>query len=129
MALLRRQKQCELQQQLNETPEIFRDWKKRSEAQWEKYHGIAGVDIYNHLNPENRFSGALRAKNHVIAGVDVFNHLNPNSTAREASKKDLFEAGYMSLLAADDNDAISCKKQRLQINDLTAQLQSFANTQ
>ena len=50
LALLQRQKQSEIHQQLKETPEILHDWKKRSKDDWEKYHGIAGVDIFNHLN-------------------------------------------------------------------------------
>ena len=51
LALLQRLKLSELHQQLKETPELFHDWRNRSEAQWEKYHGIAGVDVFNHLNP------------------------------------------------------------------------------
>ena len=58
LALLQRQKQSELHQRLKETPELFHDWKKRSEAQWkEELIALQGnaygfSDIYNHLNPE-----------------------------------------------------------------------------
>jgi hypothetical protein len=37
--------------QLNNDPEVIKDWLKRTEAQWEKFYGIAGVDIYNYLHP------------------------------------------------------------------------------
>ena len=48
---------------------------------------------------------------------------------RETSKNEVYEAGYLSLLTAEENKAFPRKKQRLQINDLTTQLQSFANAQ
>ena len=76
LALLRGIKLGELHEQLSENPTLLAVWNKRSKDDWEKYHGLNGVDIYNHLNPQTRLPEALRAKNHVIAGVDVFNHLN-----------------------------------------------------
>ena len=29
----------------------FERWKKRTEAQWKEFYGLAGIDIYNYLNP------------------------------------------------------------------------------
>ena len=82
LALLRNELEItQLAEQLSKKPTLLAVWKKRSKDDWEKYHGLNGVDIYNHLHPKSTFPEALRAKNHVIAGVDVFNHLDPNSTA------------------------------------------------
>jgi hypothetical protein len=48
---------------------------------------------------------------------------------RESSKNDLFEAGSISLLTAEDIEVQARKRQRIEITDLTTQLQSFANAQ
>ena len=48
---------------------------------------------------------------------------------RESSKNDLFEAGSLYLLTAEDVEVQARKKQRFEITDLTTQLQSFANAQ
>ena len=48
---------------------------------------------------------------------------------RESRKNDLFEAGSISLLTGEENDAFPRKKQRMEISDLTTQLQSCANAQ
>ena len=48
---------------------------------------------------------------------------------RESSKNDLFEAGSISLLTAEDVEVQARKRQRIEITDLTTQLQSFANAQ
>ena len=37
--------------QLNSYPEVIEDWKKRTEAQWERLYRDAGIDIYNYLHP------------------------------------------------------------------------------
>ena len=47
----------------------------------------------------------------------------------ESSKNDLFEAGSISLLTGEENDTFPRTKQRMEISDLTTQLQSFANAQ
>ena len=47
-------KLVELRTQLNANPHVIDTWKNRSEAQWERRHGDAGIDIYNHLNAETQ---------------------------------------------------------------------------
>ncbi|KAJ3316509.1 hypothetical protein HDV06_003316, partial [Boothiomyces sp. JEL0866] len=49
--------------------------------------------------------------------------------SRESSKNNLFEAGSISLLTAKDIEIQARKRQRIEISDLTTQLQSFANAQ
>ena len=49
--LLEELNQNELSSQLNE--KSFEKWKNRTKGQWERNYGIAGVDIYNYLNPRS----------------------------------------------------------------------------
>jgi hypothetical protein len=49
--LLKRKGLNNLITELENDPECFEDWKKRTKEDWEKYFGLAGIDIYNYLNP------------------------------------------------------------------------------
>ena len=54
-ALLNRKGLGNLVKEVEDDPQSFEDWKKRTEAQWEKVAGLnAGIDIYNYLNPRRQ---------------------------------------------------------------------------
>ena len=38
--------------ELGSDPECLEDWKIVTEAQWERNYGLAGVQIFNYLNPQ-----------------------------------------------------------------------------
>jgi hypothetical protein len=40
----------ELYNQLQTKPRILAAWKVRTEAQWNEYYGISGIDVYNYLH-------------------------------------------------------------------------------
>ena len=50
LALLRGIKLGELHEQLSENPTLLSVWKNRSKEDWKEFYGIAGVDVFNHLN-------------------------------------------------------------------------------
>ena len=70
----------------------------------------------------------LSLKNTLLKEACVVIGTSPPPT-RESSKNDLFEAGSISLLTAEDVEVQARKRQRFQIDDLTIQLQSFAFSQ
>ena len=51
LALLQRKRLAEVVNQLLEGFTTFEDCKNRSEGQWKEFYGLAGVDVFNHLNP------------------------------------------------------------------------------
>ncbi len=53
LELLHDLQQIELFNQLEQHPRFLMRWKQRTEAQWEKFYGIAGIDIYNYLHPRS----------------------------------------------------------------------------
>ena len=57
--LLERKKLGNLVEELEADPESFEDWKRRTKEDWEKYYGLAGIDIYNYLHPRGQGTDAL----------------------------------------------------------------------
>jgi hypothetical protein len=49
--ILKREELDDLSRKLDKYPECFNDWKHRTKEDWEKYYQLAGIDIYNYLNP------------------------------------------------------------------------------
>ena len=58
--LLKRKKLGNLVEELEADPESFEDWKKMTEAQWKEVAGVlAGIQIYNYLNPRREGTEVL----------------------------------------------------------------------
>ena len=64
LKLLERNGLQQLITQLNNYPEVIEDWKNRTEAQWEKYYQLAGIDIYNYLHPNPKGILMLNSRNY-----------------------------------------------------------------
>ncbi|KAJ2984935.1 hypothetical protein HDV02_000847, partial [Globomyces sp. JEL0801] len=54
LKLLKTLKKTGLYNELSESyqNDLFDAWKNRSKEDWEKYYGLAGIDIYNYLHPK-----------------------------------------------------------------------------
>lgn len=50
--------------QLRNGRNVVSVWKNRSKVDWEKYHGITGVDIYNYLHTIEEGTAGLNGRNH-----------------------------------------------------------------
>jgi hypothetical protein len=50
LKLLERKKLSQLAQELTDGTTTFEEFFRRSKPDWEKYFGLPGVDIYNHLH-------------------------------------------------------------------------------
>ena len=56
LKLLKRRGLYNLVTELEGDSGFLEDWKKRTEAQWKEFYGLAGVDIYNCLHPQSESS-------------------------------------------------------------------------
>jgi TnpA family transposase len=54
IALLKRKNLTSIIDELNNGSTTFDDCLSRSKEDWEKYYGLPGVDIYNHLHPQTQ---------------------------------------------------------------------------
>ena len=54
LELFQRKNLTDLATELETGATTFHEFKNRSKEDWEKYYGIAGIDIHNHLNPQTQ---------------------------------------------------------------------------
>ena len=71
-ALLKRKKLGTLVEELESDSESFEDWKKMTESQWKEFYGLAGIQIYNYLNPRKEGNCVLTAGNEMDVNFPIF---------------------------------------------------------
>jgi hypothetical protein len=69
-------KQNELSDQITETPALFDIWKQMTKEDWEKYYGLAGIHIFNYLNPKIEGIRVLFAGHEMDIDVPFFDSTN-----------------------------------------------------
>ena len=75
--LLKRNDLNDLSRKLENDVKHFDDWKKRTEDNWKEFYGLAGVDIYNYLNPRRQGNCVLTTGNEM--DVDIPEKLKSTS--------------------------------------------------
>jgi hypothetical protein len=66
-------KQIELLNQLTETPALYGIWKQMTKADWKEFYGLAGIQIFNYLNPRSQGIKVLISGHAMEVDLQVIN--------------------------------------------------------